>query len=254
MRSYDEIANRVLSRRDEYEKDRKLKRKKAVTILSTSLSFVVILVVIQAVWLNFNLYDGGDVNPSPNPQVSTTGGNSSESENSYSEPKAQGDLPNGDIPYSTDITIEGEEIADEEAIGYINENIADIKSLLNMTGTPTFLGGYCHITYDDTGLSLRQNYRDYLIYAGDELVAIMTIYKENKEIEYTLSCEAKWFKYYDAYLKNHKGEKLLYLYVGMQEVIISPDGKLYNPLGYDVSVYYNNPYDTLYNDKAVYIP
>lgn len=253
MRSYDEIANNVLSRRDEYVKNKKLKRKRAVTILSTSLSFVVILVVIQAVWLNNNLYDGGDVNPSPNPQVNTTENDSSESDKYYSEPKAQGDLPDYDKPYSTDITIEGEEIPDEEAESYINESTSEIKSLLNMTGTPTFLGGYCHITYDDGAFKLRQGYRDYLIYDDDELVGIVTIYKENGELYNTLSCGAKWFKDYDAYLKSHKGEKLLYLYVGMQEVIISPDGELYNPLGYDVSVY-SIPYDTLYNDKAVYIP
>lgn len=239
MKSYDEMAKNVLLRRDEYIKNKKLKTKKHITAFCTCLCLIGVLVSIQAVWLNFNLVDGdGEIN-------------------SQTSPKSQGELFNGIKPNSTDITIEGDEITDEEAAEYLKENTSDIKSLLDMTAEITFLGGYCHITYDDNAFKLRQGYRDYLIYSGDKLVGIITIYKEKGEMQYTLSCEANWFEKYEAYLKAHKGEKLLYFYIGMQEVIISPDGTYFNPIGYDVSNYFENitePYKQLYNDKAIFIP
>lgn len=249
MKSYDEMAKSVLLRKDEYIKNKKLKTKKRITAFCTCLCLIGALVAVQAVWLNFNLVDGGG---NINPQVSAE-----DSENYISDPKAQGELSNGDKPYSTDITIEGNEITDAEVADYLKENISDIKSLLDMTDKPTFLGGYCHITYNDNSFKLRQGYRDYLIYSDDKLIGIITIYKEKEEMQYTLSCEANWFEKYETYLEAHKGEKLLYFYIGMQEVIISPDSTYFNPIGYDVSNYFENitePYKQLYNDKAIFIP
>ena len=62
---------------------------------------------------------------------------------------------------------------------------------------------------------------------------------------------------YAAFLKAHKGEKLLYVYAGWMEIVITPDGKCYNPQGSDVSAYMEgveNPYAYFYNEAATYTP
>lgn len=254
MKTYEEIANNVLLRRDEYVKAKKVRVKKTATAVCISLCFVISLIAIQAIWLNNNLIDGGDVNPQANPSATTSNADTTDESN-----KSQGDLLSGDLPQDIEIAVAGEDITDEKATSYLKENTLDIMNLLGVSSEISFCGGYCHITYneDDATFVLRQGYRDYLVYSGKSLIGIVTLYMENGEMNYTLSCEARWFGNYDTYLKSHKDEKLLYLYIGMQEVIISPDGSCFNPMGYDVSGYLSkiqNPYNTLYSDKAVFTP
>ena len=72
---------------------------------------------------------------------------------------------------------------------------------------------------------------------------------ENKEMD---------FHYRSSFLQKHKGEKLLFVYAGWMEIVITPDGKCVNPQGNDLSEYgldsLGNPYDYFYNEAATYTP
>ncbi len=159
----------------------------------------------------------------------------------------------------------GEKITDKEAQEYLALNKASIVSSLSASGVPadniTFsTAGYCHVSYDGTEgkqLEVRENFRDYLVYSSDKLIAIYTVTKENGKLSGTTAFGGPWFDDYNSFLKAHKGEKLLYVYAGYMEIIITPDNKCYNPQGKDVSDYLEgvpNPYEYFYSDSATYTP
>lgn len=158
----------------------------------------------------------------------------------------------------------GEKITDAEASAYLRENTwigsalaAGGVSADDITYSET---GYCHVSYDGTEgkpLEVRENFRDYLAYSGGRLIAIITVTKENGKLSATPAFGGPWFPDYDAFLKAHKGQKLLYVYAGWMEIIITPDGKCYNPQGSDVSAYMEgleNPYAYFYSEAAAYTP
>lgn len=158
----------------------------------------------------------------------------------------------------------GEKITDAEALAYLHENTW-IGSALAASGVPaediTYSdAGYCHVSYDGVEgkpLEVRQNFRDYLAYNDGKLVAIITVTKENGKLSASPAFGGPWFGKYDAFLKGHKGEKLLYVYAGWMEIVITPDGKCYNPQGSDVSSYMEgleNPYAYFYSEAATYTP
>lgn len=162
------------------------------------------------------------------------------------------------------VNVVGEKITDAEASAYLRENTW-IASALAASGVPadniTYSEtGYCHVSYDGTEgkpLEVRQNFRDYLAYNGDKLVAIITVTKENGKLSATPAFGGLWFSDYDAFLRAHKGEKLLYVYAGFMEIVITPDGRCCNPQGTDVCAYFEgveNPYEYFYNDAATYTP
>ncbi len=159
----------------------------------------------------------------------------------------------------------GEKITDEEAKAYFEENKTSIVSSLSASGVPADNikisdKGYSHVSYDGTEgkqLELRQDFRDYLVYNGDDLVAIITVTKENGRLSSSPAFGGAWFNDYAAFLKNHKSEKLLYVYAGFMEIIITPDNKCFNPQGSDVSEYMrgvDNPYEYFYAEGATYTP
>lgn len=158
----------------------------------------------------------------------------------------------------------GETITDAEARAYLAENTW-IASALSCSGVPadniTYSEtGYCHVSYDGAEgkpLEVRQNFRDYLAYDGGNLVAVITLTKENGQLSATPAFGSPWFGDYDAFLRAHKGEKLLYVYAGFMEIIITPDNRFVNPQGTDVSAYFEgveNPYAYFYSDAATYVP
>ena len=158
----------------------------------------------------------------------------------------------------------GEKITDAEAKAYLAENTW-IASSLSASGVPadniTYSEtGYCHVSYDGAEgkqLELRQNFRDYLAYSGGKLVAIITLTKENGRLSATPAFGGPWFNDYNAFLQTHKGEKLLYVYAGFMEIIITPDNQYVNPQGTDVSAYFEgveDPYAYFYNEAATYTP
>ena len=159
----------------------------------------------------------------------------------------------------------GEKITDEEAQEYLALNKESIASSLSASGVPadniTFSKtGYCHVSYDGTEgrqLEVREDFRDYLVYSGGKLIAIMTVTKENGRLSGTPAFGGPWFDGYDSFLKAHKGEKLLYVYAGYTEIIITPDNTCFNLQGKDVSEYFegvSDPYEYFYSEPATYTP
>lgn len=170
------------------------------------------------------------------------------------------------LPFDRSIALTGEAITDEEAKAYFEINGNSIISSLASSGTPVdniriSEKGYSHVYYDGTegkSFEIRQNYRDYLVYNGDKLIAIITLFKEDGEIYNSPMFGAKWFDSYGKYLEEHKGEKLVFVYAKFYEIIIAPDNTYYHPMGVDVTDEYigflEKPYDVFYHEAATYIP
>ena len=168
-------------------------------------------------------------------------------------------------PATNEIDLVGEKITEEEAAKFFEENRASIASSLSASGIAAddiriSDTGYCHISYNggaDKNLEIRQNFRDYLVYNGDRLVAIVTLTKDNGLLSSTPAFGGEWFDDYNEFLNQHKGQELVYLYAGWMEIIISPDNTCTNPMGQDISEYLKgieNPYERFYNENAVYVP
>lgn len=293
MKNYNEIADRVLSRRDEYIKNQKLKRKKAVVGISVVCSFVIMFFGI-GLWQKglfradtssakiIEVTDAmqGKTNADIKQNTSSKTEKTSEivselvSENEITEEAfPDGGISGGHsdgvcipvLPFDRSIEVTGKEITDEDAKEYFNENKSRIFSTLSASGVSTDSlkiseKGYCHVNFNGAEgkcFELRQNYRDYLVYNGNKLVAIVTLYEDNGQIYDTLSLGAPWFDNYNSFLQNHKGEELVYVYAGWFEMIIAPDNTCYNPMNHDTAGYLDgeeNPYEIFYHEKAVYVP
>lgn len=293
MKSYDEVTNNLLERRDKYNEVQRAKKKTIVRISSFVSCFVIVAVlgigIWQGGWLDFNslpivnpsTQEGGNTEPTNTntTQESTTNKTTTPSteqptliQNTEVSPDG-GSSSDGNIggwfmptlPSDREIKVTGEVITDAEAKEYFSKNQNSIISSLASSGASSNSikisdKGYCHVNYDgEEGKSfeVRQNYRDYLVYNGSELIAIITLWKENGEIFDTPSFGAKWFDDYNSYLQAHKGEKLVYAYAGWLEIIIAPDNTYFNPMGHDVSAYLegvDKPYEMFYHESATYIP
>lgn len=293
MKNYNEVAHSILSRRDKYDEERRAKKKKIVRISTFVSCFVVALLGVgiwQGSWLDFTILpianpstqEGSNIESSSNhisqeitsDKTTVPSTEQSTSIQNTETPTDEGAF-SGDgfslwmipsLPFDRSISITGEDITDEEAKAYFETNINSIISSLASSETPVDNirisdKGYSHVYYDGTegkSFEIRQNYRDYLVYNGDKLIAIITLYKENGEIFNTPSFGAKWFDGYGKYLEEHKGEKLVFVYAKFYEIIIAPDNTYYNPMGLGVTDEYigwlENPYDVFYHELATYIP
>lgn len=169
------------------------------------------------------------------------------------------------FPVKEGISYSGERLTDSEAKAYLDKNKVSIVSSLASSGVETDNitikeKGYCHASYDGTEgkqLEVKLNFRDYLVYNGDKIVAIVTLWKENGKIYSSPAFGAPWFGDYTKYLEQHKGEKLVYVYAGWMEFIVAPDGNWHCPSGDNCSGYLEgieNLYERLYCPEIVYIP
>ena len=169
------------------------------------------------------------------------------------------------LPADRTIRYTGEAITDAEAAAYFRENTW-LQSALGSSGVDAdglryAAHGYCHVNYDGTKgkpLEVRRNFRDYLVWNGKgDLIAIVTLTKENGALSATPAFGGPWFGDYNAFLKAHKGEALVFVYAGWMELVLTPDGGVFNPQGTDVSRYLEgveNPYAIFQCDAASYVP
>lgn len=295
MKNYNEIADTVLSRRDKYEEAQRIKRKKMIRLSSFASCFILVAVlgigIWQGGWFDFNSLPTSNPSSQEGNNVETTDSNITHEQitnqitiptteqptsgQNIENPPDEGNISSGGevvdgwfipaLPFDREIKLTGEVITDAEAQAYFDENKNSIIGSLVSSGVSSNSikisdKGYCHVNYngeEGKSFEVRQNYRDYLVYNGNELIAIITLYKENGEIFNTLSFGAKWFDDYNAYLQAHKGEKLVYVYAGWFEIIIAPDNSYYNPMGRDVSAYLESvdkPYEMFYHESATYMP
>ena len=169
------------------------------------------------------------------------------------------------LPFDRTIQYTGEAITDAEAAAYFKESTW-LQSALSASGVDAdgiryTEHGYCHISYDGTegkSFEVRQNFRDYLVWNGKgDLIAIVTLTKENGALSATPAFGGPWFGEYNAFLQQHKGEAIVFVYAGWMELVITPDNGVYNPQGTDVSRYLKgveNPYEIFRCDAATYVP
>ena len=247
MKSYNEIAQSVLSRRDEFEEKQRIRKK---TLMRTSGIMGCLVVAALAAVIGVQSREPGRPgitfqNPPPdywntteapttNPTTASQNTNPTTTEiPTIAQPTFynEGDQSSGGdtgnlwaipaLPFDRSFKVTGERITDEEAKAYFDEHRESIISSLSASGVPIenvdvriAETGYCHVYYDGSegkSFEIRQNYRDYLVYIGEEeeLAAIITLFKENGELYDTPMFGAAWFEGYGEYLKEHKGEKLL---------------------------------------------
>ena len=130
------------------------------------------------------------------------------------------------------ITVNGAEYAfsDEEGFAYLQENVESIRSSLEASGVAAdemaiCADGYSHFRTDDN--SVDANVRDYPVYNGDELIGIITVINDEDGMSHTVSFGAEWYEQYAEFLQQHKGEKLVYLYVGATEAVVTSDNRVW---------------------------
>lgn len=166
---------------------------------------------------------------------------------------------------SEKLDVTGERLTDEEAGLYLEKNKETIGSSLSSSGVAAdnirfSEKGYYHLNYNGAEgkpLELKENFRDYLVYNGNKLIAIITLIKENGKVTDSIAFGAPWFDSFNKKLIAHKGEKLIFVWAANAEIIIAPDGSYFSSAGNDVSHYMEgleNPYEFFFTDLAVYIP
>ena len=157
----------------------------------------------------------------------------------------------------------GEVLTEAEADAYLKENAVSIKSSLSASGVSTSgfrIGesGYRHISCAEgaDAYELKMNCFDYVVYNGDGLAAVITLIRENGRIYSSVSFGSPKYEEFDAYLKAHAGEELVFLYIGHAEVVLSHDS-YYTQGDFDVSPLFGEiamPFEHFRSDEAVYVP
>lgn len=127
-------------------------------------------------------------------------------------------------------------LTDGEAAAFLAERLPAIREELRANGVAAEAlripeKGYSHVRTGDNGNELILYAKDYLIYDGETLVGIYELIKDaDGSLGGGLSWGGPWFPEYQAFLEAHRGEALVYLYVGDVEAILTPDGRIVTPL------------------------
>ena len=175
------------------------------------------------------------------------------------------------FPSDRSIVLKGDPITDEEADAFFEENRELLTNMIDSRGFPTDdlqfnKKGFHHISYEGRegeSLTIYLSKRTYLIYNRDEFVAKITLFRVNESGEYKIHYAFGYFgdTNLESFLNAHQGEKLLFFYANPVEIVMAPDGSVMNPTGIVnqdyVAQYFediDHPYETLYNELAVYIP
>ena len=179
------------------------------------------------------------------------------------EPNQAGGL-NGKINTRDPIVITGEEyvISDAEAFAYLESVKNSIQNTLCASGIPVSSltvkeNGYSHVRTGDGGNTLAVNWRDYLAYDGDRLVAIISVTRDGEGMKHHLSFGGEWFSSYAELLTRHEGKALAYLYIGDVEAFVLPDHSVVSVMGVDISSALENNmsyYEYFATEYNVYIP
>lgn len=140
----------------------------------------------------------------------------------------------GELTVPAGFTVTGEAVTDADAEAYFGENLGRILSSLTASGVGAenariVYPGYCHMNLGETG-EVRTGFRDYLLYNGETLVSIITLYRVDGEIQASPAFGAPWFADYAAFLRAHRGERLLFFYDGFRELALTPQNELFCPI------------------------
>ncbi|MBO4688749.1 MAG: hypothetical protein J5636_09580 [Clostridiales bacterium] len=174
------------------------------------------------------------------------------------------------IPEDRTIVLTGKPITDEEAAAYFETEFSFICEGLRTMGvslTDPHISskGYCYLqygTYEGEGLTVHQDSRDYPLYDGDELKAIVTLFRDQEDgsIHNSPSFGGDWMKGYGEWLAAHKGQELLFVRAGNTEFILAQNDDCMNPSGMsqdEIDQYFEGiayPMELLYCEAATYTP
>ncbi|MBR5975621.1 MAG: hypothetical protein IK020_10630 [Clostridiales bacterium] len=187
------------------------------------------------------------------------------------DPKSGGAGMIPKIPEDRTIVLTGDLITDEEAAVYFESEMRFICEGLramgvSLTDPHVSSTGYCYVQYggyEGEGLTVHQNFRDYLLYDGEELVSIVTLFRiqgEDGRIHNSPAFGGEWMKGYGEWLAEHKGQELLFVRAGDAEFILAPNGDYTNPAGMEkeeIDQYFEGiayPYEIFYCEAATYTP
>lgn len=138
----------------------------------------------------------------------------------------------------------------EEGKAYLESARSGLESTLRTCGVRAegcrIGGGYTHVGIDGNTAVIRENFRDYLLFTGEKLAAIVIVSKENGVFHESLVFGAPWFDDYRKMLEKHRGEELLYLYLGNTEVVVTPDGTVLSTAGIELPEDYTGRGKELY--------
>ena len=126
-------------------------------------------------------------------------------------------------------------LSDKEGYDFLQENYEGIRNSLIASGVCAenmiiCEHGYGHLRTDDNTLAV--NWRDYLIYNDEVLISIITVSKDSEGTWYGIAFGGTWYEKYNAFLTQHRGDKLVYLYNGTAEWIVTPDNRIYTILDF----------------------
>lgn len=165
-----------------------------------------------------------------------------------------------------DVKIElcGASLGDAEGRAYLCENEGSVKSSLLASGVPVgdmriSEHGYRHINCGSgSRCFINLGFRDYLIYSGDELISVVTVTKDDDgRMGLSVSFGAdEYYRSLDGFLSSHRGEKMIFLYAGSLEVILTESSEPFCA-GHDAAALFEDvtdPYERFYNDEAVFTP
>ena len=163
----------------------------------------------------------------------------------------------------------GQRITDEEAKEYFAKTKGSLTSALSASGVDTANmriaeHGYSHISFDGTEgehYIIKENFRNYLVWSDDKLIAIVTLIKENDVITDCPAFGGTWFDAYNDFLNAHKNEELTFFYAANKELIVTPDNTVYAPVltphGYNAEEYFpglKNGQLLPTHPSAIYVP
>ena len=178
-----------------------------------------------------------------------------------------GGTQNDDLPITVErlqtelgVARRNETLNEATAQQYIAENRDDILYSLSMSGVPTDGSvtisdyGYTHLNLVGGGTwkELATDFRDYLIYNDDRLIAILSLWIMDGEVHASPAFGAPWFDDYNAFLQRHRGEALAFVYVGMLEAVVTPQGEVLSPMGLDLSDRFPDSANGNYYDYVAY--
>ena len=141
------------------------------------------------------------------------------------------------IDQNAKIQVVGEEITDAEAAEHFNENYASIVSSYKASGVEAkeiriSINGFCRF-YGGYGsvFELRRDFRDYLVYGDDKLIGVITLTKENDGVlRDNLAFGCDWYDAFDALLKAHTGEEMVFINSQNGEAVVTSDDAVFVPL------------------------
>lgn len=126
-------------------------------------------------------------------------------------------------------------LSNEEGYAFLQENYIGIKNSLVASGVNAenmiiCKNGYGHLQTDSNTVAV--NWRDYLIYNDGVLISIVTVSKDADGLWYGIAFGGTWYAQYNEFLEQHRGEELVYLYIGSTEAIVTPNNKIYRLLDF----------------------